>query len=180
VLLNANEIADLLHMGIVVGADPENINQTSLDITLAQEILIESPANGPTIEYGKKEAMRTLSIKMHPDFGHVLTPGEFVLAASKEIFNLPLNISAEYKLKSSMGRIGLEHLNAGWCDPGWNGSCLTLELVNLSRWHNIRIRPGDRIGQVVFFRHAPVTESQSYAQRGRYNGDRVVTGMKGT
>lgn len=64
------------------------------------------------------------------------------------------------------------------CDAGWNGSKLTLELVNLTRYHAIRLRPGDSIGQVVFFKHTPVPEEKSYAVRGRYNGDTSVSAIK--
>ena len=100
-----------------------------------------------------------------------LEPNQFILAQTVEMFNLPLDISAEYKLKSSMARIGLEHLNAGWADAGWHGSVLTLELKNISQCQRIRIRPGDAIGQIVFFRHKPVPYEKSYAARGRYNKD---------
>ena len=112
------------------------------------------------------------------EHGYMIAPGEFLLAQSEQLFNLPMDISAEYKLKSSMARIGLEHLNAGWCDPGWHSSVLTLELINCSRFHTIRIVPGERIGQVVFFRHTLVPEEVSYQKRGRYNLDSKVSGMK--
>jgi deoxycytidine triphosphate deaminase len=55
---------------------------------------------------------------------------------------------------------------------------LTLELVNVSRHHSIIIRPGDPIGQMVFFRHAPVPHERSYAARGRYNKDQTVRTIK--
>ena len=77
-----------------------------------------------------------------------------------------------------MARIGLEHMNAGWCDAGWNGSVLTLELKNMTKHHAIRIRPGDPIGQMVFFKHEPVPTEASYASKGRYNGDSSVSGIK--
>jgi deoxycytidine triphosphate deaminase len=105
-------------------------------------------------------------------------PGAFILAHSREVFNLPSDISAEYKLKSSMARIGLNHLNAGWCDSFWSGSVLTLELHNTTQNHAIQLRMGDPIGQMVFFRHAPVPEESSYKVRGRYNNDKTVSGIK--
>jgi deoxycytidine triphosphate deaminase len=77
-----------------------------------------------------------------------------------------------------MARIGLEHMNAGWCDAGWQGSVLTLEFKNMTRFHSIRIRPGDAIGQMVFFRHAPVSYEASYAARGRYNNNASVEGIR--
>ena len=69
-------------------------------------------------------------------------------------------------------------MNAGWCDPGWNGSALTMELKNMLRFHSIRLREHDSIGQMVFFRVSPVPEQNSYAAVGRYNNDTSVTGVK--
>jgi deoxycytidine triphosphate deaminase len=77
-----------------------------------------------------------------------------------------------------MDRIGLDHANAGWADPGWTGSVLTLELKNLTQETPIRLRPGDPIGQMVFFSCTSVPEDKSYAVRGRYNGDTSVSGIK--
>lgn len=94
------------------------------------------------------------------------------------MFNLPNHISAEYKLKSSLARSGIDHANAGWADAGWNGSVLTLEFKNVTRYHTIRLHAGDRIGQMVFFRHVEVPEWASYSKRGRYNGDTTVKGVK--
>jgi dCTP deaminase len=77
-----------------------------------------------------------------------------------------------------MARIGLEHLNAGWCDAGWNNSVLTLELKNMTQYHTIMLQKGDKIGQMVFFEHEPVPHERSYAVRGRYNNDSTVSGVK--
>jgi dCTP deaminase len=112
------------------------------------------------------------------DGPYILYPGEFILASTHELFNLPNYISASYALKSSMARIGLEHLNAGWCDAGWHGSVLTLELKNMTRSHEIVLHHLDLIGQMCFFRHKPVSDEDSYACRGRYNKDKTVSGAK--
>ena len=77
-----------------------------------------------------------------------------------------------------MARIGLDHLNAGWCDAGWHGSVLTLEFKNCSRNHEIILQVGDLIGQVIFFSHEEVPEGKDYSARGNYNGDKTVTGAK--
>lgn len=65
------------------------------------------------------------------------------------------------------------------CDPGWHGSVLTLELSNSLRYHSLRLRPGMRIGQMIFLRGEPVPESASYASRGKYNGDSQAQQSKG-
>lgn len=160
--------------------DFNQVNSASIDILLGTHILVETmpDEDNNVLDFRRRDKMQIERVALDPENGYVLTPGQFILAESAEIFNLPLHLSCEYKLKSSMARIGLEHLNAGWCDAGWNGSVLTLELKNLTWYHSIRIRPGDAIGQMVFFQHEPVSKDRSYAARGRYNGDKTVSTIK--
>lgn len=321
-LLSYNELCKLVERGVITNVEHDQINATSIDITLGETMLFESAMGEVApLDYRAREALPT-SPQYLTQQGIFLAPGEFVLAQSQQVFNLPNDISAEYKLKSSMARIGLEHLNAGWCfvagtkvsmldgsekpieeikegeevysldsegrvragkvtragktadvsstvrvvlddgahfdctadhrimlrdgayakasdltagqalmplnrrydnatghenhkvsevlriehetpvpvyditvetyrnfalsagvfvhncDAGWNGSVLTLELKNMTKFHTILLRPGDRIGQMVFFKHAPVPAGRSYAARGRYNGDKTVSGVK--
>jgi dCTP deaminase len=155
------------------------VNSASLDIHLGDSFLVEKlNPDCRFISLARKEQldMRKESFAERSN-KYYLHSGEFILAQSQEVFNLPNNISAEYKLKSSMARIGLEHLNAGWCDAGWNGSVLTLELKNMTRYHIIELEAGARIGQLVFFRHEAVPADKSYAARGRYNGHKEVSGV---
>lgn len=65
------------------------------------------------------------------------------------------------------------------CDPGWFGSVLTLELSNSLRYHSLRLRPGMKIGQMIFLRGAPVPDFASYAVRGKYNRDSQAQQSKG-
>lgn len=173
-LLSYNELVQLVWQG-VISAPFENINSASIDLTLDSVIMLEEhPKYNKVVRLAQKESIEMRQYEMGPN-GYHLKPGEFILASSVEIFNLPSNISAEYKLKSTMARNGLEHLNAGWCDAGWNGSKLTLELKNMTQRHEIIIEPGMKCGQVVFFRHTEVPKDKSYAERGQYNGQDKVT-----
>jgi len=180
-LLSHDAIKALVNRGVVEHAKEEAINAASLDIHLGDLILYEDLDEDlgyvPMLDYAAREKPKWKTHHMDQR-GFVLDPGEFVLAQTKEVFNLPNNISAEYKLKSSMARIGLEHMNAGWCDAGWNGSVLTLEFKNMSRRHSIILRPGDAVGQIIFFKHEPVGDEASYATRGRYNNDLTVKTIK--
>lgn len=175
-LLSHNQLVRIVENGVIEGVKPEAINAASIDIHLGDTI-IQEQCEDWEIDYRRRDPFIHHQHRMPPE-GFVLAPGQFILAQSVEIFNLPNNISAEYKLKSSMARIGLEHMNAGWCDAGWHGSVLTLEFKNMLQQHSIRIRPGDAIGQMVFFQHDPVSDDASYATRGRYNGDTSVKGIK--
>jgi deoxycytidine triphosphate deaminase len=179
-LMSHDELVEIVSRGVITPVDISDINAASIDIHLGDTLLLEDEPEhymGSIVDYRSRQPMTTFEHTMDSD-GYVLEPGEFLLAHSAETFNLPDNISAEYKLKSSMARIGLDHALAGWCDAGWHGSVLTLELRNASRFHPIRIRPGDPIGQMIFFRHAPVPNDASYASRGRYNNDTQVSGIR--
>jgi dCTP deaminase len=131
------------------------------------------------IDITKKQPLKMHSVDCTGEDGFIIWPRESVLAQSVEMFYLPDNITAEYRLKSSMGRVFLEHLHAGWCDPMWQGSVLTLELSNMSKYHPIRLQAGMKIGQMCFYEHEPVPHDRSYAVRGQYNYDTKVTASKG-
>jgi len=176
-LLSYNELVQLVKDG-VINAPIEHINAASIDITLHDTLQLErevSSKKAKSIDLMAKENLPMMSYQFRQEdaCGHYfdLRPNEFILASSVEIFNLPNDISCEYMLKSSLARNGLEHLAAGWCDAGWNGSTLTLELKNMSQYYNLRLRPGMKIGQMKFFRHKPVPDHASYATRGQYNND---------
>lgn len=86
----------------------------------------------------------------------VIEPLEFYLGHTKDKITLPDNLSAIVSGRSSFGRKGLIiHATAGWIDPSFgqdtpNGTDITLEIFNLTQ-NTIRIQPGTRIGQLIFF-----------------------------
>lgn len=175
-LLAHQQILALIQSGVVENALPENINSASLDLRLGKFILVETLPESTKftglskiVSLRQKDTLCMTEIDLETQGSFLLRPGQFILAQTIEKFNLPLTISSEYKLKSSMARIGLEHLNAGWCDAGWHGSVLTLEFRNLTTFHEIELCYGDKIGQMVFFQHDEVEYDNSYAVKGRYN-----------
>lgn len=178
-LLSYDQLVILIAQG-VIDAPIENVNAASIDLTLDDEIMFESSYQESThpVDLSKRESIHLERHLMSED-GYVISPGAFILASTREVFNLPKFISCEYKLKSSMARNALEHCNAGWADAGFNNSKLTLELKNFSQYQSLRIRPGMPIGQMVFFLHSLVPDHASYANKGRYNGQQSVTASKG-
>jgi dCTP deaminase len=116
-----------------------------------------------------------------------LMPGDWCLATTQQRFHLPdgiifdvdFSVAAEYKLKSSMARNGLNHLLAGWCDPGWNNAELTLELHNINKYYSLKLCTGMKIGQIVLWRGEKVPDHASYATKGRYNNQAGATASKG-
>lgn len=177
-LLSYNELVKLVEAGVIEGAEPEHINAASIDVRLGKTIMVEKrPTELYLLDVGDKESF-TAEVYEIGEEGIELRPGEFILAHTQERFNLPDDLTAQYKLKSSGARIGLDCALATWCDPGWHGSTLTLELRNNLRYHSLLLRPGILIGQMIFERVKKVPEQSSYAVKGRYNCDGSVQRAK--
>ena len=177
-LLSYTELCELVESGVIGPVDPSAINAASIDVRLGDEIVAEQYCDHRVkpIDIHKREVFPSTRIKIGS--GYDLQPGEFILAHTMEVFNLPNNICAEFKLKSSGARTGLENALATWCDCGWNESTLTLELKNLLRFSALRLTPGMYIGQMIFHRVTEVPEHRSYATIGRYNKDKSVQEVK--
>lgn len=175
-LLSHEQLLERVQAGMLDLTDYDQINAASIDLTLGDTILVEEDSDR-VISLKKRDPlpMRSVSIAHR---SYCLQPGEAILAKTREVFHLPNDVSGLYVLKSSMARIFLNHLNAGFADAGWNGSVLTLELVNMTRFHQIELDAGVRIGQMLFFQHKAVPHDRSYAARGRYNKDTDVSGVK--
>jgi len=178
-LLSYTDLCLLQDHDIIRNSHRDHVNGASIDVTLGSIVMCECPVEeGVVVNLAQKGTPKMVS-KNISSTGIVLAPGEFILAQTEQIFNLPPNVAAEFKLKSSAARAGLQHAVAGWADPGWNGSVLTLELTNTLRHHYLRLDAGMKIGQMIFYRVTPVPAEHSYAVRGQYNGDVNVTASKG-
>jgi dCTP deaminase len=170
-ILPDHEIRRLCKMkAMVTPYNEDNLNPASLDVTLGDRIMIEVPEH------------RELQIVGIHGFTekdpYWIQPGEFFLAETQEIFNMPDHVGAQFVLKSSRAREGWDHAEAGWCDPGWYGSRLTMEIKNARQYHALGIWPGLRIGQMKFILVSGQPDS-SYAKTGRYNCDLGVMASKG-
>lgn len=155
---------------MVVGWDADLLNPASLDVRLGPDLLIEAHDTPD---------MRSVSIgNTTPTSPFLLCPGEFVLAHTVELFNIPDDVCARFMLKSSRAREGLNHLMAGFADPGFHNSSMTLELTNARRLHPVPLWNGMRVGQMIFELMA-APPSRTYALSGRYNGCSTVTASLG-
>jgi len=150
---------------MVTPFEPDLVNPASLDVRLGNHLMME------VIE--TPELMRIDISTKTADDPYFLLPGEICLAETIELFNLPEDISAQFVLKSSRARDFYGHMLAGWCDPGWHGSRLTLELKNERRLHPIPLYPGLKIGQMVFHLMSS-TPAKSYTLTGHYNNHLTV------
>lgn len=163
------EIRALCEEGLVDPYHPELVNPASLDVRLGPNIMVEVEDD---------PELRRFSLHGYTeDRPFLLPPGEFILAETIETFFFPSFLAGQFALKSSRARAGVEHLMAGYCDPGWQGSKLTLELQNARQLHPIKLWPGMRIGQIVFHRMSQ-TPAEDYSIVGHYNFDQSVTAAK--
>jgi len=175
----------LVEQNVIEGVDLSAINAASIDLHLGSDILVEAPPRykdiNDIIDLGAtpRQSVKREKIILAPTSWYDLLPGESILANTVEKFHLPDNIAGEYYLNSSLARNHLEHLHAGHCDPGFNGSTLTLEFTNLNRFHTLRLRPGMRCGQIVLYRVETVPKHRSYATVGNYNGLTQAQGVMG-
>ena len=169
-ILSDVEIRALCEGGMVTPFDASLVNPASLDVRLGETLLIESAQSPELVPYplGRHD-------QENP---YWMVPGQFVLGATLERWSIPSDVAAQFILKSSRAREGIEHLLAGFADPGFSNSVLTLELHNSRQLHAVPIWPGMRIGQMVFMKMS-AAPAADYSIKGHYNNDLTVTPSKG-
>lgn len=163
------DIFTLARRELVNPFDPALVNPASLDVRLGENLLVEEPKVPALLPWSIAGATQ--------EEPFLLQPHQFVLAETLEEFKLPDCIAGQLALKSSRAREGIEHLLAGYIDPGYSGR-LTLELQNARMLHPVALWPGMRIAQIVFHRMT-MLPSKDYSHTGRYQGDKAVQASKG-
>lgn len=164
---------------LVTPFDPALINPASIDVRVGNTAKMEIDNGWDSDRPNKVPEWANIDLtKYSKEKPFWLPPKAFILVATLETFNMPKFLGCEFKLKSSPARNGVDHASAAWCDPGWNGSVLTMEIINNFRYTSIPLYPRQRIGQMIFYRteHTP---EKTYQETGRYNGDKTVMGSKG-
>ena len=160
-LLHDKEIRRLCeHDRMIVPFESEQLNPASYDLLLGNEIMIESVTSDELIRVDITDCTQ--------DDPYLLKPGQWILAETWETFNMPEDVAGLFFLKSSRAREGLEHSHAGFADPKWNGSKLTLEITNARQLRARPVWPGMKIGQMVFLLMCGKPEID-YAVVGNYN-----------
>lgn len=158
------QIRDLArNQGLIEPYEPEQTNPASYDVTLGSTIKIETRSGWQEVDISTP--------------GFVLDPGVFALAHTAEFVRIPNNFEAQFQLKSSRGREGYEHLLAGYIDPGFMGQ-ITLELTNVTRYKQLPLYAGFRIGQLRFMKIDQIPH-RPYSLTGRYHNDTGVQLSRG-
>ncbi|MCB0334535.1 MAG: dCTP deaminase [Bdellovibrionales bacterium] len=132
--------------------NPEQVNPASYDVTLGDHWIC--PTRDP-------EEVKADSF--------TLFPGEVILATTAEYIHLPRNVVCDLKLKSSLGRLWLNHSLSGWIDCNFQGQ-VTLELQNLGPYPR-KLHAGMRTAQLVFMGMESAPDvAYGEGDRGHYQG----------
>lgn len=156
--------------GLIEPFDCDQLCPASYDVRLGNMFKAEGRICGP-------EPSRWNEVIVKDDEEFELYPGRFVLAHTLEYVRLPNNTEAQFQLKSSRAREGIQHLFAGFLDPGFHGQ-VTLELKNVNMRHSIYLVPGMLIGQLRFSK-LEETPIRPYSVTGRYMNDYGAVESKG-
>lgn len=148
--------------------DDHQVQPASVDVRLGDtfSVVEDSPTGMITMD-------QEITYKTIKTDTYVILPGQFVLATTKEYFELPDDLTAFVEGRSSLGRMGLFIQNAGWVDPGFKGE-ITLELFNANRCA-IELKAGRRVGQLVF---AQMDDVALNPYNGKYQGQMGATGSR--
>lgn len=103
-----------------------------------------------------------------------LFPGEVILATTAEVIKLPRDVVCDLKLKSSLGRLWLNHSLSGWIDCNFHGQ-VTLELQNLGPYPR-ELAAGMPVAQLVFLgMEAEPKVAYGEGGKGHYQGQQGAT-----
>ena len=143
--------------GGILPFTPEHVNPASYDVTIGDHWIC------PT-----REPQESRSAEF------TLFPGEVILATTQEFVKLPRDVVCDLKLKSSLGRLWLNHSLSGWIDCNFQGQ-ITLELQNLGPYPR-RLRAGMRVAQLVFMAmESPPEVAYGEGNHGHYQGQTGAT-----
>ena len=143
--------------GGVTPFEDAQVNAASYDVRLSEHWIC--PTRDP-------EEVRSAQFR--------LFPGEVVLASTLETVKIPRHVACDLKLKSTFGRLWINHSLAGWCDPGFEGD-ITLELQNLGPEPFV-LEAGRRIAQLIFI----AMESEPAVAYGDPGSSSHYQGQRGT
>jgi dCTP deaminase len=170
VIISDETLRQMMESGSIVVEPMESyqIQPASIDLRLGSHFL--------KIDENEVDS---LSLEEEPQYVEirkeeiVIPPRSFLLATTMEAIKIPPNVTAFVEGRSSIGRMGLFIQNAGWVDPGFEGT-ITLELFNANPLP-LRLASGRRICQIVF---ALMDRGTAHPYRGKYQGQARAVGSR--
>lgn len=175
-VLADHEIEQELKQGrLIIDPKPKRINPASVELTLGREIVYLKRTLTNEIDLKKKFPEDMVErFMMDPKKGFSIKPGEHYLATTEELIELSSDLTMMVLGKSTIGRIGLVPVTAGYIDPGFRGQ-ITLEIYNVSHTPVI-IYPGMFFAQGVILRmSSPAKIPYNKRKTSLYRGQSGVT-----
>ena len=142
----------------------KQVNPNSLDLTVGSIVRYPGRGRGAVV-YGQSANRFPLRKQVELI---VLEPGAYCLAVAREYITMPSNLCGQVFLKSSLGRMFINHMLAGVVDAGYEGR-LTLEFKNDSN-DTVFIPVGTRVVQLVLAQLSGVAGSDYGERHSRYQG----------
>jgi dCTP deaminase len=149
-VLSDREIVKALEEGrIRIDPAPDlssQLGSVSVDFTLGHTFMVFEHSRHSFIDPRQPQsigdAMRTIEVDEDEPF--IMQPGDFALASTVEVLELPDDLLGRLEGRSSIARLGITvHSTAAVFEPGWVGTA-TMELSNLGRMA-VALYPGMRI-----------------------------------
>lgn len=142
----------------------KQLQAVSYDITSGSVVVVYQRLQQP-LDLRDKDQIKyaTEKITISPQSGYPIKPGEYILIKTGEKFNIPANLTAHVRPRTTFNRFGLtlsdQHMN-----PGFRGH-LFLGLYNATP-NIINIVPGLTIGQMVFEKvQGEISQDKLYDQK---------------
>ena len=165
--LNRDEIASLIASEVSLVEDyislESQLQPNGFDLSLR-----EISSFGPSGAIGPADSDRVLADSAPLDFGSygwIHLPAGPYLVTFNEVVNLPLDVMALGRPRSSLLRCGVSLHTAVW-DAGYSGRSQSLLVVHNAS--GFRLQRGARLAQLVFFR---LSAPSSTGYQGRYQGE---------
>jgi len=176
-ILNGNTIEKLIkEKKLIENANLENIHSSSYDLTTGEYIL-KFKTNKKAISLLDASALDNMYEQINIK-GYQFKPGECILVPLEDLFNMPDNICAHLRGRTSYNRLGLfttiQHIN-----PGYRGK-LNISITNNSP-NTYTLLPNIRICQVVFeYMNTKVRDDLLYSNENKasYQDENGLQGSK--
>ncbi len=148
----------------------ENPEGSGFDLRVGEVFKIESC--GAFLGEKERHTPKAVSVAKHgQDKEIILKPGDYVLVKTLEKVNLPEDVAAIFRPRSTLQRCGIGLFTAT-ANPGYSGE-LTFGMANLGNC-DFRLELGARIVHILFFK----TSENMSGYRGQWQGGRVSTNGK--
>ncbi|MBK3331567.1 dCTP deaminase [Persephonella atlantica] len=152
-ILKNKQIKELIKIGSIEinpFYEEAQLQASSVDLTLSDRVYRYPVELEPELQIldPKNPYLQIVEREYISAEGIVLKPGSFILAETKEYIKVSDNISLHIQPKFRLSKLGVQIVNAGWLEYGFEGN-ITLCLYNCNQLP-VRLYEGMKIVQVFF------------------------------